>query len=174
MLKKLAFLSLATVVLLGGPNAASARGSGGSHSGGFHSGGFHSGGFRGHSGLQGGGFRGQSGFHSGGFRGHSGFHHDGFHHNHGHFDVFVDVPLFGFPLFWDPFFYPYYYPYSAYPYSAPVYVEQEPPVYIERGSGYEHGSDYWYYCADRRAYYPYVRTCPKGWLRVVPESAPPS
>jgi FKBP-type peptidyl-prolyl cis-trans isomerase len=31
----------------------------------------------------------------------------------------------------------------------------------------------WYYCNDAKAYYPYVRKCPSGWLQVVPSTAPP-
>jgi len=31
----------------------------------------------------------------------------------------------------------------------------------------------WYYCNDAKAYYPYVRECPSGWQRVVPQKAPP-
>ena len=27
---------------------------------------------------------------------------------------------------------------------------------------------YWYYCQSAGSYYPYVRTCPGGWLTVVP------
>ncbi|PYN51000.1 MAG: peptidylprolyl isomerase [Candidatus Rokuibacteriota bacterium] len=31
----------------------------------------------------------------------------------------------------------------------------------------------WYYCNDAKAYYPYVRECRSGWLRVVPQTAAP-
>src|SRR5690242_2600863 len=31
----------------------------------------------------------------------------------------------------------------------------------------------WYYCNDTKAYYPYVRECPSGWLQVVPQRTPP-
>src|SRR3989442_1552066 len=31
----------------------------------------------------------------------------------------------------------------------------------------------WYYCNDAKAYYPYVRECRSGWLRVAPQTAPP-
>ncbi len=34
-------------------------------------------------------------------------------------------------------------------------------------------ASYWYYCADAKAYYPYVQQCPAGWLRVIPETTPP-
>ena len=31
----------------------------------------------------------------------------------------------------------------------------------------------WYYCNDTKAYYPYVRECPSGWLQVVPQRTLP-
>ncbi len=31
---------------------------------------------------------------------------------------------------------------------------------------------YWYYCADFKAYWPYVKECPGGWQKVVPQTAP--
>ncbi len=34
-------------------------------------------------------------------------------------------------------------------------------------------SSFWYYCADAKMYYPYVRQCPTGWLKVVPKTGPP-
>ena len=94
-----------------------------------------------------------SGFHSpNGFHG-SDFHNGGFHHfHHGHHRfVFIAAPFF-----WGLGFYPYVYPY---PYlEAPL-----PYAPLQQ--------DYWYYCPDR-GYYPSVQTCPKGWLRVVPENPP--
>ncbi|MFL9923372.1 hypothetical protein PQR62_03780 [Herbaspirillum lusitanum] len=48
----------------------------------------------------------------------------------------------------------------------PVYVERTPPpVYIERAPQPE---NYWYYCPETKAYYPYVQSCPSNWMRVVP------
>lgn len=72
------------------------------------------------------------------------------------------APLWG-PGWWGP-------PYPAYPYPpagrtvvvqppAPTYVQQEP--------------QYWYYCRSPEGYYPYVESCPGGWLTVVPPTAPP-
>ena len=89
------------------------------------------------------------------------------HHGHVRFGVFLGAPAWYYP---GPYYYgpPYYYP-------SVVAVPASPPVYAERGDGYaEPGrSDaYWYYCADSRAYYPYVKECPGGWQRVVPQ--PPS
>jgi hypothetical protein len=34
-------------------------------------------------------------------------------------------------------------------------------------------SGYWYYCKDAKGYYPYVKRCPSGWMKVVPSSSPP-
>ena len=34
-------------------------------------------------------------------------------------------------------------------------------------------SSFWYYCNDAKAYYPYVRQCPSGWVQVVPQTTPP-
>jgi hypothetical protein len=35
-------------------------------------------------------------------------------------------------------------------------------------------TSYWYYCKDSKGYYPYVKRCPSGWMRVVPTPAVPS
>jgi len=92
------------------------------------------------------------------------------HHHHGHvrFGVYIGAPAFWYS---PP---PYYY----YPYYPPVVaVPASPPVYVERGSAgrEDQSSDaYWYYCADSRTYYPYVRECPGGWQRVVPQPPPGS
>ena len=72
---------------------------------------------------------------------------------------------------WGGPYYPYdpYYPY----YTAPpvitkqpdTYIQQQPPAQAEEPS-------YWYFCKDPKGYYPYVKTCPKGWLKVVPSPTP--
>jgi hypothetical protein len=80
--------------------------------------------------------------------------------------VFVGA-AFGFgvwPFWWDPFWFPP--PYPAYTYAPPVVIQQEPQVYVEPST-----PTYWYYCADAKAYYPYARECPGGWLKVVPTPA---
>lgn len=83
---------------------------------------------------------------------------------------------FGAP-FYDPWFYGPFYPryYSPYAYP-PVIVSPPPPVtYVEQGSNAAAAtsstlqSGYWYYCEAARGYYPYVKTCPAGWLAVAPE-----
>ena len=117
---------------------------------------------RGHvDGGRSGGFVGRGG--SGGFRGHGG--------HGGHFSGSIWIgPGWG---LWDPFFYPYYPYYSyPYPYQPPVVIQQEPQEYILPEQQPEETS-YWYYCRNPKGYYPYVKTCPGGWLRVAPAPAPP-
>jgi hypothetical protein len=105
----------------------------------------------------GGGFRERGDF---GGRGHFG-------HGGGHFSggIWID------PWWWDPFFPFYPYPYSYY---APptVVVPSEPQEYIQQPAPQEQ-TDYWYYCKDSHGYYPYVKSCPSGWMRVLPSSTPP-
>ena len=95
------------------------------------------------------------------------------HHGYGGPRVSVGfnfgVPVGPYPYYYYP---PYYYP--AY-YPAPVVVQQQAPVYIERNPQPAPSAQpsapagYWYYCADSRAYYPYVKECPGGWQRVAPQ-----
>ena len=74
-----------------------------------------------------------------------------------------------------PWGYPYYYP-PAYPYPPAVYEEPiiaEPPSYIQAPvEQHAPSTSYWYYCEGAKAYYPYVKECPGGWLTVVPPAAP--
>ena len=81
---------------------------------------------------------------------------------------------------WGPYYspYPYSYPYPRpyyYPPYAPVVVERTPPVYIEQAPAVTVAppaatTNYWYYCAATRAYYPYVKECPGGWMQVLPQT----
>ena len=75
---------------------------------------------------------------------------------------------FGFPYYAAPW---YYYPPPAY-YPAPVVIQQQPPVYVERQDAAPETQNYWYYCADSKTYYPYVKECPAGWQRVPATPAP--
>ena len=70
---------------------------------------------------------------------------------------------FGFPLYAPYWHYPP--PVYYYPYPAVVAPPASLPVYVERNE------EWWYYCEQTRAYYPYVKECPMGWKRVPP--APP-
>jgi len=68
-----------------------------------------------------------------------------------------------------PYYYPPYYP-PAYAYP-PVVVQQQAPAYVEQNASAAPAkaapaTGYWYYCADAKAYYPYVKDCPGGWQQV--------
>ena len=77
----------------------------------------------------------------------------------GHFGMSVWV---GPGLWW-----PYYPNYSYYPAPA-ARVEEQPDLNLQE----REEESYWYYCPDPRGYYPYVRKCPQGWMKVVPNPAP--
>jgi hypothetical protein len=75
---------------------------------------------------------------------------------------------FGVPIGWG---YTHPYPYYYYPpaYVPAVVVPAPPQTYIERPAPQQPAHGWWYYCADSRAYYPYVKDCPAGWQRVAPQ-----
>lgn len=101
-----------------------------------------------------GGFRGGDGWH-GGFRG----------------GIWIG-PGWGWDPWWGwgyPYPYPYYYP--NYYVEPPVAVPQQSPGYIQQAPRQE-DDYYWYFCAKPQGYYPYVKQCPGGWMKVVP--APPA
>ena len=84
----------------------------------------------------------------------------------------VGVSLFLGPGLWAPYFYPsFYYPY--YPTERPIVIQQ-PEVYLQPAPEAEEQQSYWYYCKDPQGYYPYVKECPSGWMKVVPSPPPPS
>ena len=35
-------------------------------------------------------------------------------------------------------------------------------------------NNFWYYCVEPAGYYPYVKTCNKAWMQVVPQTNPGS
>ena len=75
-------------------------------------------------------------------------------------------PGYAYPYYYPPYYYPPYYP-------APV-VLQRPPVYVEQSpqmapSAPAPAANYWYYCSESNAYYPYVKECAVGWQRVAPQ-----
>jgi hypothetical protein len=85
------------------------------------------------------------------------------HHGGVRFGVVIGAPFY--PWYYPPYYYPYYPPYPA--------VPAAPTSYIEQGSAQPaRGSSYWYYCEASKTYYPYVKECPAGWMRVVPQAAP--
>ena len=104
-------------------------------------------------------------------------------HYHGHSRGYYG-PRVGF-YFGAP--YPWYTPPPPYYYSPPVVyqpvvtVREAPTVYIEQDEvaapvapvvqprqTFEAG--YWYYCQERRAYYPTVTSCPGSWQKVAPST----
>lgn len=99
------------------------------------------------------------------------------HRGHWHGGVRLGIVI-GAPALWysyPRYYYPpaHYYPPAYYP--PVVAVPSSPPVYIERGDTQaepERQSNYWYYCPGEKAYYPYVKQCPGGWQRVVPQPPP--
>jgi hypothetical protein len=91
------------------------------------------------------------------------WHHGG----RAHIGVFIGAPGFWYP----PYDYPPYYP-------PLISVPSPPPTYIEQGGAQAmpapEQSNWWYYCADAKAYYPYVKECPSGWQPVAPQPATPA
>ena len=64
-------------------------------------------------------------------------------------------------------------PYPYYPYypSAPVMIQPQQEIYVQPAPAPQQQTmepNYWYFCADANGYYPYVRQCPGGWMKVVP------
>ncbi len=95
----------------------------------------------------------------------------GGHGGHGRVDVWVGP---GWGPWWGPY-YPYY-PYYYYPYhvAPPVVIREEPGEYVHRNMTPQASEPvYWYFCRDPEGYYPYVKKCPKGWLKVVPPATSP-
>lgn len=98
----------------------------------------------------------------------------GHRHGHGRGQVHFGVVIG--PL-WGPWWYPpprYYSP--PYPYYPSVVVERPAPtVYIEQPAAAapapapQAQTNYWYYCDGAKGYYPYVKECPTGWQRVLPQ-----
>lgn len=102
-----------------------------------------------------------------------GWHHGG----HAHVGVFIGAPLFYSPWYYPYGYYPapYYYPpvaYPSYPSGPTTYVEQGQPEAAPAQRSDSNSNNYWYYCPEAKAYYPYVKQCAAGWQKVSPQ--PPS
>ena len=83
--------------------------------------------------------------------------------------VIVTAPFVAAPLYYYPPPPAYYPPPGAY---APG-VLVPPSQYIEQQPSVEAAThQYWYYCAEADAYYPYVKECPGGWEMVPPQPQP--
>ncbi len=92
------------------------------------------------------------------------------HGGHVHFSGSVWIgPGWGWDPWWGPAYPYYYYPDYATP---PVLVQQPPEEYIQQPAQQSEEPSYWYYCQDSKGYYPYVKRCPSGWLKVAPSPAP--
>lgn len=111
--------------------------------------------------------------HGGGHqRGYGGGHVRGYGGGHASYGFYFGLPLYGPGYYPAPYYYPPYY------YPPAVVVPSSPPVYIEQGNAQaapgpaSSQQNWWYYCADSKTYYPYVKECPGGWQRVAPQ--PPS
>lgn len=128
----------------------------------------------------GGGWRGGSSHSQGDWRGGGNWHGNGNWRGGGHGFWGPRIGFsFGFPAYsyWGPGYYGYPYAYSyPYPYSS---YDATPQVYIQRDTGDAVApanpgpSNYSYYCTDPAGYYPQIASCPRGWLKVVPNSGPP-
>jgi hypothetical protein len=123
-----------------------------------------------------------SGGHGGGYRG--GYYRYG--HSHVRYGFALGWPWY--PYYAAPYYYPpsYYSPYYDDPYARslfyfypappatpdylPQYTESGPTQAAPPGQG---DSEWWYYyCAESNGFYPYVKECAAGWVRVPPR--PPS
>jgi hypothetical protein len=108
----------------------------------------------------------------------------GGHGGHGHSHLSIGLGYYG-PGFYGGygyggygfggygFGYPFYYP-PYYSYPQPVIVPSTPPVYVQQQQAQptqqvQPQTNYWYYCREQDGYYPYVKTCPSGWLQVAPQ-----
>ena len=91
--------------------------------------------------------------------------------------------LWGWPLLgWAYSGWPYYsyggYPYLGWPYYSSAYPSGVGMPYQESTPAYsqpeQQQPSYWYYCQNPQGYYPYVKSCPGGWITVVPNVTPPN
>jgi hypothetical protein len=110
-------------------------------------------------GHRGGGWHGRGGWHGGGWS-HGGYWYPRFR---------VVVPFYyGVGPLWGPGWWGPPYPWYAYPPAGgTVVVQPQTQPYVQQEP------QYWYYCRDPEGYYPYVDSCPSGWMTVVPPPAAP-
>ena len=118
-------------------------------------------------GKNGGGYHGYRGGH--GRQGHYGYkrtHGRWGHYRHGWGPRWGVHFRWNGPVWWGPWPVPF--GFSAPP---PVIVQQQPPVFVQPE---QEAANFWYYCQEPQGYYPYIKNCPGGWMRVVPETTPPN
>ena len=120
---------------------------------------------------------GSGNWHGGGgnnWHGGGGWHGEGWH---GSVGVYFG-PYWGWawPYYYGyPYGYPYAYPFAYYPYDYPYYdpyPAYAPNTFVAPAPSAP-STVYWYYCTDPAGYYPYVRTCSKPWMPVLPQNVPP-
>ena len=166
----------------GGMSGGHAGGGGWSGGGG---GGWHGGGTGGSWHGGGGGWHGGNGWHGGGW--HGGWHGGCWGCGSGWWwggvglGVAIAAPWWGYPYWggyygWGaPYYDSAYYGtgYTGYYGSDPVYMQQQPaaPAYAPAPSA---PPVTWFYCTDPAGYYPYVQSCSRPWMRVVPDATQPS
>ena len=65
---------------------------------------------------------------------------------------------------------------GPYPVDTTVYIQQESPAltYTPLPQAAPAANSFWYYCVDPAGYYPYVKSCNKSWMQVVPQNNPGS
>ena len=159
---------LVTVAAVTGRGMGSQGGEAGSGGGARHGGGGGRGGEAGSHGnrphSQHDGDHGRHHGHHGQRHGHDGGYHHGSRFYHG--PRFGFGLAFGAPWAWGGGYYPYpYYPPYYYGSGYSVYAEPVLIRYVERDPGYR------YYCTEPAGFYPDVQSCPKVWLKVLPEGA---
>jgi hypothetical protein len=77
-----------------------------------------------------------------------------------HGGVFIDVGPW-----WIP-------PPRYYVAPPPAVIVEPPPVYVQQAPASPQApartaqESYWYYCASKQGYYPYVPSCPEPWVPV--------
>lgn len=72
-----------------------------------------------------------------------------------------DVYGYGYPSYYLPYYvYP---PTVMMPLTPHVYTQQQQPQPVQPQN------NYWHYCQNPDGYYPYVKSCPGGWLQVAPQ-----
>jgi hypothetical protein len=99
--------------------------------------------------------------------GYGGGYHGGYYGHDSHGSAYWWGPALGLGLglgagwlIWGP-------PVYNYPPPQTIIVQQPPVVYQAPEP------NYWFYCQNPTGYYPYVQTCPSGWMKVVPQPGPP-
>ncbi|MEI6467782.1 MAG: hypothetical protein WCO67_23295 [Betaproteobacteria bacterium] len=88
------------------------------------------------------------------------------------FYPYYHSPFYYSPFYASPFYYPpYYYPPVVVAPAAPlVYIEQaQPQPRVPQAAPQQPAAGWWYYCAEGKGYYPYVKQCPGGWQQVAPQ-----